>query len=274
MNHKPSSPRWRDLPWVAFDFETTGLDADVDRITQVGVAFDDGAKRSTYQKAARWVNPGRDVPQFVIDGIKLKPSELASIRAAQPLERYASILLTMYDHVPFLCGWNCGTVAGEYFDCAFLQAEAARFGLTPSLRPVIDVKPLAVQILGDNLGSYTLAAVADDLGIPTDGAHRAGDDAGMVLEILAFLAAPSFGLPESLCDLVQVNRTWAELSPYLLSTSDGFVVNYGPFKSAYLTDMAADSAGQADLKGWLSKPHLPNRVRELVSSALEVHYES
>jgi len=164
--------------FVAFDFETTGLSADRDRVVEIGaVAFrvrkedgrwigvDDGAYETL-------VNPERPIPPAVsaIHGI----DDLA-VSSAPTFAETAAELLAFIDG-SILVAHNAP------FDMGFLRAETARVGIENPPNPAYDTIAIAKTAIS-GLPSYSLKSLAACFGIVQNAAHRGGDDAKVCMEL-------------------------------------------------------------------------------------------
>ncbi len=190
--------RWADVSLVVIDFETTGTDAQVDRILEIGlVGYDRG--ELTFREGIL-VNPLIPVPEDARAVHGITDEELAgapTFEQALPtlLERLAGRLPVAYNAT---------------FDRAFLHTEVARIEgavsegvLPPALRnEVVWVDPLvwAREILKDQK-SRKLTEVAAHFGIPLEQAHRAAGDAEATARVLMALAP---NMPSAYGELVRL----------------------------------------------------------------------
>jgi DNA polymerase III epsilon subunit family exonuclease len=163
---------------VAFDFETTGLSPERDRVVEIGaVAF------RAVKDAAGWravedgayetlVNPGRPIPPEVsaIHGI----DDLAVSSAPGFAEAARNFL-------PFIAG-SILVAHNAPFDLGFLRAETARAGIENPANPAYDTIAIAKTAIS-GLPSYSLKALASSFSIHQASAHRGGDDAKVCMEL-------------------------------------------------------------------------------------------
>ena len=164
-----------DGPFVAFDIETTGLDDERDRITEIGaVIFRDGVECERFQTFA---DPGMPIPPDIqkLTGITDRdvagaPSEAEAVKA----------FLDFAGDLP-LCAHNAD------FDVGFITAAAERMGV-PFAPLYMDTLGLSQALLPD-LKKFKLDIVADRLSLPPFNHHRASDDAYTCGRILAKLLA-------------------------------------------------------------------------------------
>jgi DNA polymerase-3 subunit epsilon len=170
---------WTALPVALIDVETTGRDASVDRVVEVGIAICRGGE---IVERRNWlVNPGRPIPAEAMEVHKITDEQ---VKDAPPFEAVAREVADAF----------AGCIPGAYnaaFDRAFLQNELARAGiagdaLPPSLRRDVEwIDPLVwARELHHEERSRALGEVAARLGIALENAHRASDDAEAALKVL------------------------------------------------------------------------------------------
>jgi DNA polymerase-3 subunit epsilon len=192
---------WAELPIALIDVETTGTDASVDRIVEVGIVI---ARGGEIVERRNWlVNPGRPIPKEASDVHKITDEEVKDAPAfAAVAEEIASML--------------AGCVPAAYnasFDRTFLTNEVARTGMSaagspaPALRRNVDwVDPLVwARELQQGERSRALGEVAARLGISLENAHRASDDAEAALRVMLALAR-DVRVPRTYAALVQEQR--------------------------------------------------------------------
>jgi DNA polymerase-3 subunit epsilon len=187
---------WIDMPIALVDVETTGKDASVDRVVEVGVAI---ARQGSVVDRRNWlVNPGRSIPKEASDVHKITDDD---VRDAPPFEAVAREIAAVLE----------GCVPAAYnaaFDRAFLGAELARAGL-PLRRDVEWLDPLVwARELQQGEKSRALGEVAARLGIALENAHRASDDADAALRVLLALGR-DVRVPRSYAAFVQEQRRLA-----------------------------------------------------------------
>jgi DNA polymerase III subunit epsilon len=192
---------WTDLAIALIDVETTGRDASVDRIIEVGIAI---ARGGEVVERKNWlVNPGRPIPSesSAVHGIKDE-----DVRDAPPFEAIVhEIAATLEGCVP--AAYNAA------FDRAFLHGEVARAGgglgsgAAPALRKDVEwLDPLVwARELQSEERSRALVDVAARLGIALQNAHRASDDAEAALRVLLVLSQNS-RVPRTYGAVVQEQR--------------------------------------------------------------------
>jgi DNA polymerase-3 subunit epsilon len=170
---------WAMLPIAFIDVETTGRDASVDRVVEVGIAI---ARGGEIVERKNWlVNPGRPIPQEAIDVHKITDADVRDAPRFEVVAREVAAALV-------------GCVPAAYnaaFDRAFLSNEVARAGLVgddlpAGLRRDVEwLDPLVwARELQQGERSRALGEVAARLGIALENAHRASDDAEAALKVL------------------------------------------------------------------------------------------
>jgi DNA polymerase-3 subunit epsilon len=193
--HAPDAP-WAELPIVMVDTETTGKDASVDRVVEVGIAISRGG---VIVERKNWlVNPGIPIPKEASDVHKITDADVADAPSFQSVA--AEVAAALAGCVP--AAYNAA------FDKAFLTNELARAGL--SLRRDVEwIDPLVwARELQQGERSRALGEVAARLGIAHDNAHRAADDADTALKVLLALGRDP-RLPQTYGALVQEQRRFA-----------------------------------------------------------------
>ncbi len=171
---------WANLPVALLDVETTGRDANTDRIVEIGIVIGRGTEVIT--RRGWLVNPGVPIPA---EATAVHHITDADVAAAPSFKDIAAEVFALLE----------GAVPAAYnaeFDRGFLLAEAGRAGvatgegLPPALRREVDwFDPLIwARELQSGERSRTLGEVARRLGIDLENAHRATDDAEAALRVL------------------------------------------------------------------------------------------
>jgi DNA polymerase-3 subunit epsilon len=173
--------KWSDLPIALIDVETTGRDASVDRVVEVGIAISRGGE---IVERKNWlVNPGRPIPKEASDVHKITDEDVKDAPAFETVA--AEIVAALAGCVP--AAYNAS------FDRAFLGHEIARAGASAEVpralqRNVEWVDPLVwARELQQGERSRALGEVAARLGIALENAHRASDDAEAALRVMLAL---------------------------------------------------------------------------------------
>lgn len=203
----PAATPWDDLPIALVDTETTGRDASVDRVIEVGIVVGRGGVPIARHN---WlINPGCPIPPEASAVHGIKDADVAD----KP--RFADVAYEIAEALA-LC------VPAAYnatFDRSFLANEFARAGyqpkagvLPPALRKDVDwVDPLVwARELQREEKSKTLGEVAARLGVSLANAHRASDDAEAALLVLYALGKDG-RVPRAYGAFVQEQRRLAQV---------------------------------------------------------------
>lgn len=155
-----------DLPAVAVDTETTGLDTRHDRVISIGAIRLHGARMYRSATLNMLVNPGRSIPSRTIP---IHGISNAMVADAPPFERITDRLVR---HTSGLA------VIGHFirFDIAILRAEMRRCGLDWQPAASLDVMLLYAGLFPGR-PSLRLDDIADALDVPVIGRHSALGDA-------------------------------------------------------------------------------------------------
>jgi DNA polymerase III subunit epsilon len=194
---------WSELPIALVDVETTGKDASVDRVVEVGIAI---ARGGELVECKNWlINPARPIPQEASDVHKITDEVVKDAPRFEVVAREIAAMLA-------------GCVPAAYnaaFDRAFLANEIARAGVPPEDVPpslaknVVWLDPLVwARELQQGEKSRTLSEVAMRLGIALQNAHRASNDAEAALRVMLALGR-DVRLPRTYAALVQEQRRLA-----------------------------------------------------------------
>jgi DNA polymerase III epsilon subunit-like protein len=173
--------KWRSLPIVAFDTETTGLTPfSGDRVIEFAAVrtflTEDG--RVGPIEAFSWlVNPGIPIPKAARDITGISDADVAEQPGFDAIAPQVRELLT-----------GAVTVAHNYpFDLAFVTLELGRSGLTwPHPSAEIDTVDVSLRAFPDAKG-HRLGDLCERLDVVLTGAHRATNDAEATLRCFAEL---------------------------------------------------------------------------------------
>jgi DNA polymerase-3 subunit epsilon len=187
---------WNELPIALVDVETTGKDASVDRVVEIGIAI---SRRGEVAERRNWlVNPGRPIPKEASDVHKITDEAVKDAPAFDAIA--AEVAAALAGCIP--AAYNAA------FDKAFLSNELARAGVTLR-RDVEWLDPLVwARELQQGEKSRALGEVAARLGIALENAHRASDDAEAALRVLLVLGR-DVRVPRTYGALVQEQRRLA-----------------------------------------------------------------
>ena len=159
-----------DTEFVAFDIETTGLNARNDRMTEIGaVIFSGGEVRQEFNT---FVDPQMPIPANITELTGIRDSDVSGA----PLEDEA--LRRFLD----FAGDRPLIAHNAHFDVGFMMAAAARHNIR--FTPVfLDTLALSQALLPE-LKKFKLDLVSNYLGLPKFNHHRASDDAMVVARIM------------------------------------------------------------------------------------------
>jgi len=182
---------------VVLDTETTGLDAEHDRIIDIG-AVRLGPDLDVRARFDTLVDPGMPIPLFITRLVGITDADVRGAPAFP--EAFAALRKFAGDAV--LVGHNVD------FDRDHLAAGARRAGLPPLANEWFDTLEAAL-LLYPELDRHALAIMAAELGIERQ-AHRALPDAETTADVLKRLSARAAGLgPEERALLTAIR--WAPL---------------------------------------------------------------
>jgi len=190
--------------FVALDLETTGLDAERERVIEVGlVRFRDGVEEARFEQL---VDPGEPLDPFITDLTGLTDDDL---RGQPQFSAIAGELLEFVGSAPIV-GQNVN------FDLEFVLAESERFsrnrrGENPFRfvqNEVLDTAQLA-RVFWPEWPRFSLAALSERFGVERTVAHRALEDARVAGGVLCCMV-------DSLPD-----RVWAEVTRDLTYLIEG-----------------------------------------------------
>ncbi len=164
--------------FVAFDTETTGVHKEKDYLMEIGaVKFDCKGEISRFDML---IKPPVCVPHFV--------KTLTHI-SDEMLEGQPCAFDALLEFIRFLGGKNTILIAHNApFDIGFINTELRRSNLPLLENTCIDSLPLARWTYPDlnnekTSGNYKLQALAQRFGVEAVAAHRAGDDARVLMEV-------------------------------------------------------------------------------------------
>lgn len=170
--------------YIVLDVETTGLRPFRQRVIELcALKVRDGAVTGAFTTL---LNPEKRLPRFITD--------LTGITDEMVLHapRFPAVAESLLQFIGerLIVGHNVR------FDLSFVNAELARAGRPPLVNPRLDTLALAVRLL-PGLKKPNLERVAQTLGVPITGRHRAEGDARLTAASLHRLLplARQVGLP-------------------------------------------------------------------------------
>ena len=159
-----------DTEFVAFDIETTGLNAQGDRMTEIGaVIFSGGEIKREFNT---FVNPHIPIPANITELTGIRDSDVAG---APDEDEALRMFLDFAGDRPLIAH-------NAHFDVGFMSAAALRHHIR--FNPVfLDTLALS-QALCPELKKFKLDIVSNHLGLPKFNHHRASDDAMVVARMM------------------------------------------------------------------------------------------
>lgn len=190
---------WREVDIALLDVETTGRDASVDRVVEVGIVV--GRSGDVVARYNWLINPGIPIPAEVsaVHGItdemvKDKPRfEDVAVEIGQALRACVPAAYNALFDRAFMMG-------------EFSRAKADTTGIPALTRDVEWVDPLVwARDIQHDEKSRALGDVAARLGVKLEQAHRASDDAEAALRVMYALGADP-RVPAAYGALIQEQR--------------------------------------------------------------------
>ena len=168
--------------WIAFDLETTGLVAEIDRVVEIGaVRFD--ATGQEFGRFERLVNPERPMSPAAQAIHGISDADLAGTMPARAvLPEFLEFLATPPPMA--LLAHNSS------FDARFLGVELGRAGLGRPELPLVDTLALARRRI-PGLRDHRLATLAQLFKLGDDACHRALGDSLRVKGLWLALEGPA-----------------------------------------------------------------------------------
>ncbi len=173
----PAEASLRDLTYVVFDVETTGLDCQSDRLIEIAaVKLQEG---KYVDRFSLFVDPERNIPDKIVRLTNINNSMVAGA----PKEEEAVRRFLEFAEGAVLVAHNAA------FDVSFIRFVSNKYGLNYH-NVSLDTLALS-RLLLPELKSYKLNKLCDHLGVLLDGHHRAINDteatANMTLKLMNML---------------------------------------------------------------------------------------
>jgi DNA polymerase-3 subunit alpha (Gram-positive type) len=181
-----------DGEFIVFDLETTGLNFEEDRMTEIGaVRIKNGIITESFNT---FVNPLIPISQLITDITGITDD---MVRNA-PFEDEALKMFYAF------CGSEAVLVAHNAgFDCGFIKSACRRIAMQFKYT-YIDSIPIC-RALYPKMKNYKLNTVADYLKLPPFNHHRASDDAKMLADIFIILLA-ELKKEKEICKVSDINN--------------------------------------------------------------------
>ena len=158
-----------DQTFVALDLETTGLDADRERIIQVGAVKFQGDQ--VLDRFETFVNPGRSIPDFIQRLTGIRPDQVSRAPHFSSVSQGIEEFVAQHPVI----GHNVN------FDLRFLETHGLKLDNTR-----YDTWDLA-SILLPRTSEYSLGSLARRFGLEHERAHQAIDDADATRQLFVAL---------------------------------------------------------------------------------------
>ena len=188
------------LDAIVLDTETTGLDARVARLVQIGALRLRGGRLDPEQRFERLVNPGRPIPQAAVSVHGITDAMVAAAPAfpdiAAEFEVFAGRSIVIGHTI--------------HYDMAVLEREYGLAGRAWPRFRALDVRSLA-RVAAPTLADHGLDRLCEWLGIEIEGRHTALGDARAAgqafLALVPLLRAKNI---RTLAEAETASRTLAE----------------------------------------------------------------
>jgi DNA polymerase-3 subunit alpha (Gram-positive type) len=230
-----------DREFIVLDIETTGLNANRDKITEIGAAkICNGQIVDVF---SRFVNPEIPVPENIVELTGITDS---MVKDAPIIDFVLPEFMEFAGDLP-LVAHNAD------FDMSFIRYNANRLGIKIN-NTVIDTLELSRKLL-PRLKSHKLNIVAKNLGVVMDNHHRAVDDSRTAAQI--FAKCVELLKNKGIDNVNDINRVFGKKVDYKDSVSYHAVLlvkNYTGLRNLY--KIVSDS----HLKYFYKKPRVPRKL--------------
>lgn len=249
---------------VAFDLETTGVDADKDRIVEFCfIELDEDLVEQ-----GRWsklVNPGIKIPQETIDIHGITDDMVA---AEAGFEKHASRIQRLVEGA---------TLIGHSvrFDVGFLHNELVRAGQAGLAVNHATIDTVQIERL---VNSHRLSACYERYtGKPLDDAHRSEADIAATVEVLRLQRTTHADkLPESIDGLIgprlnqhfnpeQTGREWLDHGHKFYRQGDATFFGFGKFRGQVVDGNDGDHTSYLS---WMKDRDFPEDTKKVVEGLL------
>lgn len=162
---------WLPLPYIVLDVETTGLSPKNDRVIEIAI-LERAKNGSALKKWTTLINPGRSIP------VEVQALTGIADRAVANSPNFGQIAANLRTrlHGKLIVAHNAD------FDCSFLKAELARVAIDFEANTLCTLQ--LARSLFPEFRRHNLQSLADSLGLPLAGQHRALADAQVLVSLL------------------------------------------------------------------------------------------
>jgi DNA polymerase III epsilon subunit family exonuclease len=162
-----------EIPFVVFDFETTGLKADDEEIIEIGAVK---------------IKGGEEIAEYsvLVNPLKAIPSQASAVNKIY--DKDVANAPTLVEVLPAFLRFISGSVLVAHnanFDCRFLSAAIRKLKIADLDNYVMDTLLLSRKLHSQH-GSHRLAAICQRLKIDNVDAHRAVHDARATAKVLKY----------------------------------------------------------------------------------------
>ncbi|MEI6790649.1 MAG: 3'-5' exonuclease [Myxococcaceae bacterium] len=196
MQNLGSNSLWTELPFLVIDTETTGLDANQNRVIEIAWVLFEGRKEVASE--ARFCA----IPELVPEEITGITGISNSMLEGQPVfAEHIDAFLAAASRAAFVVAYNAN------FDRLFIEAEFARVGKTMPVFTWVD-PCVYIREFDRYQKGKKLSDAASRWGVSLQGAHRALADAKaaghLLIKLMPHLKA------SSLSELISLQNNWQQ----------------------------------------------------------------
>lgn len=167
-----------DATYVVFDFETTGLYPEVNKIIELGAVkfrLDANGQFQQVAEFATLVDPGVPIPPFIV---KLTGIDDAAVKGQPKADK------ALGDFLKFIADADVLMAHNARFDVDYLAYNLKAAGLPQIRQPIVDTKELA-RTLFPGLASYSNSKLAKAWNIQVGTIHRGLADSHITGRVFA-----------------------------------------------------------------------------------------
>lgn len=193
---------WQELPVAMLDVETTGRDAQNDRVVELGIVV--GQAGQILRRHNWLINPGRPIPDDAKAVHGISDDDVKNEKSFAALQQEIAEALRGTVPAAYNAGFDKGFVLAEFERNGGLPADVETLSRkTEWLDPLVWARELYAEER-----SRTLGDMAKRLGVKLENAHRASDDAEAALHVL-YRMADDPRMPKAYGAFVQEQRRLA-----------------------------------------------------------------
>ncbi len=214
----PEDKLLKDLTYVVFDIETTGLSSTRDKIIEIAaVKIESGLITERYQT---FINPGESLSNFTTELTDITDEMLA------PAPFIEEELINFLN----FCKGAVLVAHNALFDIGHIRENAKRLNLSFDNPLVIDTLNLARYFYHQDLKRFNLKALAKFFKVKQEAHHRAVDDAYVTAQIwllmMTDLIKQGIKIFDHINESIDPKEAWKHIMPYhimvLTQTQTGY----------------------------------------------------